>query len=244
VKDRTHKAFAPILLASILLYTPSAFALRGGPFDNGQVSGATAGGTYAAVIKGNNLIGMMQFGISDTTEPDGRFTVFHEGILSYGMAQAVADPNNGEIAGSLLGIAPLPGETQGSSGTTTGTARTLVIRTSAEGMFTAEMKGYPINITFEGDGELSTVANPVTTTGDVTGTSVVVTSNATADNGSNNGPLTTTVTTPTTVNGTTVRSTTPFEIRGSRTSLTQYTATTTFTGIPPIDPGTSPAPAP
>jgi hypothetical protein len=244
VKDRTHKAFAPILIASILLYTPSAFALRGGPFDNGQVSNASAAGTYAAVIKGNNLIGMMQFGISDNSEPDGRFTVFHEGILSYGMAQAIADPNNGEIAGSLLGIAPLPGEAQGSNGSPANPIQTLLTRTAAEGMFSAEMKGYPINITFEGDGELSTVANPVTTTADAAGNTVVVTGGATADNGSKNGPLTSTATTTTTVNGTTVRARTPFEIRGSRTSLTQFIATTQFSSIPQIDPGSTPAPTP
>jgi hypothetical protein len=242
VKDRTHKAFAPILIASILLYTPSAFALRGGPFDNGQVSNASAAGTYAAVIKGNNLIGTMQFGVSDTTESDGRFTVFHEGILSFGMAQAVADPNSGEIAGSLLGIAPLPGETTPSAGVPTTTTQTLIVRTSAEGMFSAEMKGYPINITFEGDGELSTVANPVTTTADAAGNNVIVTGGGTADNGSKNGPLTATATTTTTVNGTTVRARTPFEIRGSRTSLTPFTATTSFTGIQLIDPGSTPAP--
>lgn len=242
MKDRTHKALAPIVAASILLYSPAAFALRGGPYDNGQVSGATAAGTYAAVITGNNLLGMMQFGISDTAEPDGRFTVFHEGILAYGAAQAIADPNNGQIAGSLLGIAPLPGETTGSNGGSTTAFQTLTVRTSAEGMFTAEMQGYPINITFEGDGELSTVANPVTTTADVAGANVIVTAAATADNGNSNGPLSVTVDQPTTVNGTTVRSTTPFEIRGSRTSLIQYTSSTQFTGIAPIDPGSTPAP--
>jgi hypothetical protein len=244
VKDRTRKAFAPILAASILLYTPSAFALRGGPFDNGQVSSATAAGTYAAVITGNNLIGMMQFGISDTTEPAGRFTVFHEGILSYGAAQAVADPNNGEIAGALLGVAPLPGETQPSSGSPTTSTQSLIIRTSAEGMFTAEMKGYPTNITFEGKGEISTVANPVTTTADTGGNNVIVQGAGTADNGNIRDPQIVRANAATTVNGTTLRATTKFEIRGSRTSLTQFTATTAFTGTALIDPGTTPAPVP
>lgn len=243
MKDRTHKVLAPILAASILLYTPAAFALRGGPFDNGQVSGATAGGTYAAVITGNNLIGTMQFGISDTSEADGRFIVFHEGILSYGAASVIADPNNGQIAGALMGVAPLPGETTASTGgDTLNNSRNLTVRTSAEGAFTAEMKGYPINITFEGDGELSTVANPVTTTADAAGNNVIVTAAATADNGTNNGPLNTTAETTTTVNGTTVRSSTPFEIRGSRTSMILYVSATSFTGIPPIDPGSTPAP--
>jgi hypothetical protein len=242
VKDRTRKAFAPILIASILLYTPSAFALRGGPFDNGQVSSASAAGTYAGVIKGNNLIGMVQFGVSDNAESDGRFTVFHEGILSYGACQGIADPNSGEIAGALLGIAPLPGENQGSTGSPTTPTQTLTVRTSAEGMFTAEMKGYPINITFEGDGELSTVANPVTTTADAAGNDVIVTGGGTADNGFANGPLTATATTTTTVNGTTVRARTPFEIRGSRTSTLNFVAATAFTGTTPIDPGSTPVP--
>src|SRR4030095_14606308 len=219
-----------------------AFALRGGPFDNGQVSSASAAGTYAGVIKGNNLIGMVQFGISDTTEQDGRLTVCHEGILSYGMCQGIADPNNGEIAGALLGIAPLPGETTGSTGTPAAATQALVVRTSAEGMFTAEMKGYPINITFEGDGELSTVANPVTTTADAAGNDVIVTGGGTADNGFAHGPLTATAEATTTVNGTTVRARPPFEIRGSRTSTLNYVAATAFTGTTPIDPGSTPAP--
>jgi len=242
VKDRTHKALAPILLASILLYTPSAFALRGGPFDNGQVSSASAAGTYAAVITGNNLIGMMQFGISDNTQADGRFTVFHEGIMSYGAAECIADTNNGQIAGALLGLAPLPGEVTGATGSDTlNNSRSLTVRTSAEGMFTAEMIGFPTSITFEGDGELSTVANPVTTTADAAGGNVVVTGAGTADNGVSNGPVSVTVAQAATVNGTTTRQTTPFEIRGSRTSIVQYVSAVTFSGIPPIDPGSTPA---
>jgi hypothetical protein len=194
------------------------------------------------VIKGNNLIGTLQFGISDSVEADGRFSVFHEGIISFGACRGIADPNSGEIAGTLVGIAPLPGETTGSTGTPAGATNALVVRTSAEGAFSGEMQGYPINITFEGDGEISTVANPVTTTADAAGNDVIVTGGGTADNGSNNGPLTATATTTTTVNGTTVRARTPFEIRGSRTSLQPFTATTTFSGITLIDPGSTPVP--
>ena len=91
-------------------------------------------------------------------------------------------------------------------------------------------------------GGMTVVSNPVTTTADAAGNDVIVTGGGTADNGSNNGPLTATATQATTVQGTTVRARTPFEIRGSRTSLTQYTASTTFTGVPPIDPGSTPAP--
>jgi hypothetical protein len=55
VTNRTRKTLAPVLAASILLYSPAAFALTGGPFDNGYSPSATAGGTYAGVITGKNL---------------------------------------------------------------------------------------------------------------------------------------------------------------------------------------------
>ena len=241
MKDRSSKALAPILLASILFYSPAAFALHGGPFDNGQVSGATAAGTYAGVITGKNLIGTVQFGVSDISETNGRFVVFHEGILSYGVATGIADAQNQRIAGALLGVAALPGETTGGSATPGTTFQTITVRSSAEGAFTAEMKGFPTVITFEGKGELATVANPVTLSTATTGNDVTVTGPGTADNGNTNDPQSTTGTATTTINGATMRASTPFEIRGSRTSLTQYAPLNSFASVPPIAPGGSTA---
>ena len=237
VKDRTRKALAPILAASILLYSPAAFALTGGPFDNGYSPNATAQGTYAGVITGKNLTGLVQFGISDSSESTGRFAVFHEGIMSYGVCNEIADPHNQRIAGALLGVAPLPGETTGASGQPGTSFQTITVRTSAEGAFTAEMNGFPVAITFEGKGEISTVANPVTVTDATPGATVIVTAPGTANNGNTNDPQPNQGAAASTIQGTTLRATTPFEIRGSRTSLTTFAPFNSFSSIPPITPG-------
>jgi hypothetical protein len=250
VKQRTLKALAPLVLASFLLNTTSAFALTGGPFDNGYTPGATAAGTYSGVITGKNLMGLVQFGISDSSESNGRFAVFHEGIMSYGVANCIADAANQRIAGALLGIALLPnGEGNGTAGADANDAnstQTITVRSSAEGAFTAEMKGFPIAITFEGKGDLATVANPVTVVhgpgvdnngADLPSGSVTVTGGGTADNASDNtSPQIVSTTANATVYSTTLRATTPFEIRGSRTSLTNYTSINSFDNIQPLVP--------
>jgi len=243
VKDRTRKTLAPILAASILMYSPAAFALTGGPFDNGYSPNATAQGTYAGVITGKNLTGLVQFGVSDISESTGRFAVFHEGIMSYGVCNAIADPANQRIAGMLLGVAPLPGETTGASGQPGNPFQTITVRTSAEGAFTAEMQGFPVAITFEGKGEISTLANPVTVTDVTPGDTVIITAPGTANNGNTNDPQTITGQATTVIQGTTLRATTPFEIRGSRTSLTSFAPFNAFSSIPPIVPG-NPQPTP
>lgn len=242
MKNRALKALAPLVLASIIFQPAAAFALTGGPFDNGRSQGATAAGTYSGVITGKNLIGQVMFGVSDNTESTGRFAVFHEGIMSYGVCEGIADAANQRIAGALLGVALLPnGEGNGTTaadGADGNTTQTITVRTSAEGAFTAEMKGFPTAITFEGKGELSTVANPVTvTTGQTLTDAVTVTGSGVADNGSDNtSPQIVSTTTDATVYSTTTRATTPFEIRGSRTSLVGFTAITSFTGVEPLVP--------
>jgi hypothetical protein len=252
VKFRTAQAFAPLVLASFLAYTPAALALVGGPFDNGHSIGATAAGTYAGVIRGINLTGLVQFGISDSSESNGRFAVFHEGIMSYGVCEAIADPTFKTIAGVLLGVTALPAETTGASANITGTTalQAITVRGSAEGAWDAQMKGFPIAITFEGKGTLATVANPTTVTTAATGDSVVITSPGTADDGISGGTNTQTVTATatTTVQGTQLRGTTPFQIRGSRTSLQTYNPINSFAAVPPRVPttpsGTTGSPTP
>ncbi len=243
MKDRTRKALAPILAASILLYSPAAFALTGGPFDAGYSPNATAQGTYAGIITGKNLTGLIQFGVSDISESTGRFAVFHEGIMSYGVCSGIADSMNQRIAGALLGVAPLPGETTGHSGDSGSGFQTITVRTAAEGAFTAEMQGFPVAITFEGKGEISTVANPVTVTDVAAGDTVIISGPGTANNGNTNDPQPNTAQATSTIQGTTLRATTPFEIRGSRTSLTSFAPFNSFTSTPPIVPG-NPQPTP
>jgi len=225
------------------MYSPAAFALTGGPFDNGYSPNATAQGTYAGVITGKNLSGLVQFGISDISESTGRFAIFHEGIMNYGICNGIADSRNQRIAGALMGVAALPGETTGGSAQIGTSFQTITVRSSAEGFFTAEMQGFPVSITFEGKGELSSVANPVTVTDATPGATVVITAPGTGSNGGANDPQPNRGQATSVIQGTTLRGTTEFEIRGSRTSLTSFAPFNSFSSIPPIVPG-NPQPTP
>lgn len=213
------KSRALLLLTAFLSSNLSAFALSGGPFGNGQPTGANANGTYSAVISGKNLTGMVQFGVSGSAESNGRFMVFHEGIVSYGTATGLADLASKQISAGLLGVSQLPGETTGASANPVTTSQTITVRASAEGAFEAKMRGFPAQIVFNGKGQLSSAAN----------------------RGSSS-------TQTTTVNGVTTTTTfasreqTSFRVRGSRTSNSPYSPINSFAALPARAPAT-PAPA-
>jgi len=215
-------------LALAMLSPANSFALSGGPFGNGTPEGVSADGTYNGVLSGKNLTGMVSFGINKSQETNGRFSVFHKGILSYGTASGVADVAARTIAGALMGVAALPAEATGASAVPTVTSQTITVRGGAEGIFDAKMKGFPANIIFEGKGRLSSIAN--------TGSSVASTQTTVV------GGVTTTTTT-----NSGSRETTSFRIRGSRTSNQQYVLTNSVASIPPRIPATpapgTPAPA-
>lgn len=251
---RSLKVAPLILLGLILVQSPvnqPAQALVGGPFDDNQYPGADADGTYSGTITGNNLIGMVTFGVDGSQESNGRFSVFHEGFVHYGAASGFADLASRRVAGSLLGVAALPTETTGGSGTTQSSGQAITVRSSAEGAFIAQMKGYPQQITFEGEGRLSTTANTAVITTptanpdlnpgftvlfDVFG-SPQGSSDFSEGEGSSVGQIA--------VDGTPqqaiLRTETPFKIRGSRTSRTTYTALNSYSSIAPIDPLSTPA---
>lgn|GEM_PF-4852671 len=237
MKSRTLQFFAPVVLASLILQAPAAFAISGGPFDNGHASGATASGSYSGVITGKNLVGIVQFGVSDATlqnattgatvSPVGRFSVFHEGYLATGTCDAIADASSQRIAGTLDGVVDTL-ETQELDNSTNipifaGDVNfpddTAFSGFTAEGAFTAEMKGYPVSITFEGEGQFASIANPTTTTNIADGGTVSLTSGGSADNDNQaNDPSITDAEAAARVLSTATRATTAFEIRGSRTS--------------------------
>lgn len=236
MKSRTLQFFAPVVLASLILQAP-AFALVGGPFDNGQAPGATASGTYSGVITGKNLVGIVQFGVSDSTlqnattgataTPVGRFSVFHEGYLATGTCDAIADTSSQRIAGTLDGTVDTI-ETQELDQSTNIPILasdvnfpddTAFSGFTAQGAFTAEMKGYPVSITFEGEGKFASIANPTTTTNIAEGGTISITSGGAADNDNvANDPTITEANPDGRVLSTATRATTSFEIRGSRTS--------------------------
>jgi len=132
------KQIISLLLACAFVQN-QCFALSGGPFDNNQGNGATADGSYVAVLSGTNMVGMMQFGVSASAPSDGRFVVFVEGRLASGVASGVADVSTKTIAGAI-----------GAGGFAASAAGALV----GEGMFTAKMRGFPQRIFFQGKGTL------------------------------------------------------------------------------------------
>ncbi|MDB6150047.1 MAG: hypothetical protein JWQ44_1495 [Chthoniobacter sp.] len=267
--SRRCRKVAPLILLGLLLdQTPvnqSAQALVGGPFDDNNFPGVNADGTYSATVSGKNLIGMVIFGVSASSEQNGRFSIFHEGFVHYGVAAGQADLGSRRLFGSFLGVAALSGngfgggivESTGGSANVQnagGITQTLTVRSSVEGAWKAQIKGYPQSVVFEGEGQLSSTANSAvfntfelaTSPNGVDSFITTITSPANPD---------TTVDEPATVDDVSiggqiqssqVRSSTPFKIRGSRTSRTLFTALNNYASIPPIVPTnpTTPTPTP
>jgi hypothetical protein len=265
---------APLALLGLLfdtsILTQPAQALVGGPFDDNAYPGASADGTYSGTISGHNLIGIVTFGVSSTSETGGRFSVFHEGFVNYGAATGIADLASRRVAGSLLGVAAVPGAGQsnlngganvntqtagsGTNGTNTGT---LTVRSGVEGSFVARMKGYPNLIKFEGDGRLSSTANnavvvkpPIGANGAIDSYSVFFPTNASgqtqSDNpteDSNSDGTGGNVTMDAQAQASVLRTQTPFKIRGSRTSRLVYTTINNYTGVTQTITSGTPTPA-
>jgi hypothetical protein len=262
--SRLKKTAPLVLLGLILDHSPvhqSAQALVGGPFDDNNYTGVNADGTYSGTVSGHNLTGVVSFGVSSSQETNGRFSIFHEGFVHYGAATGIADLASRRIAGSLLGVAALGGsgtaggginlvDTNGSSsGSSPGTATstgTLTVRSGVEGSFTAQMKGYPQAIKFEGDGVLSSNANTAVvsratvspTTGVLDAFSVFFpvsgspqTQNDSPAEDSNSDATGGTTRTDVQAQRAILRTETPFKIRGSRTSRTVYTAINNYTAV-------------
>jgi hypothetical protein len=240
------KKLAPILLFSLFLSQSPSQALVGGPFDNNQVPGGGADGTYSAVLTGRNLLGMAEFGIGSYSgfEGNGRFAVFHEGAVHYGVVSGTADLASKRVAAGLLGVAGLPSETTGSSANVgSGAGQALTVRSSAEGAFTAVIKGFPQQLLFEGDGAISTTANAAVTSTGTVATTVTTIILPTAPQTGNQGPQTTSTTTTQTFASAVTRSETPFKVRGSRTSRTPYAALNSFAALAPLVPSSPSATA-
>jgi hypothetical protein len=243
---RRMKKVAPLALLGLFLldHSPvnqSAQALVGGPFDdNAYFGSSSADGTYSGTITGKNLIGMVSFGVSSSSEGNGRFSVFHEGFVQYGTAAGIADLQSRRIAGSLLGVAALPGETTGGSGAPASSGQALTVRSGAEGSFIARMKGYPQVITFEGEGKLATNANTavLTSTNDPnTNPNITITVTGVPVSASTDGNQiagTADVTIDAGTQRAILRSSTPFKVRGSRTSRQVYSALNSYSSIAPL----------
>lgn len=272
--SRRLKKTAPLILLGLILdHSPvhhSAQALVGGPFDDNNYGGNAGGadGTYSGTISGHNLTGIVTFGVSSSSETNGRFSIFHEGFVHYGAATGIADLQSRRVAGSLLGVATLGGSgtagggvniTDSAGGAGTGGTNTgsLTVRSGVEGSFVARMKGYPNFIKFEGKGRLSTNANtavvvkpPVSPlTGVIDAYAVFFPTNSSPKTQSDNPDEDSNSTGTGAVTAVDVqaqrsilRTETPFKIRGSRTSRVIYSTINNYTPVIPTATTSTPVP--
>lgn len=246
------KKLAPILLFSLFLSQSPSRGIVGGPFDNNQVPGGGADGTYSAVLTGKNLVGMATFGVGSYTgfEGNGRFAVFHEGFVHYGVVSGTADLASKRVAAGLLGVAGLAGgpiaaaeTTAGSANIGTGAGQAITIRSAMEGAFSAFISGYPQQLLFEGDGSLSSMANSAVVSSTATTTTTTTIILPAAPQTGQQGSQTTSVTTTSDTVPATTRTVTPFKVRGSRTSRQAYTALNSFASLAPLVPSSPQASA-
>ena len=193
------KYLAPLLVACV---TSNLFAggTSGGPWANGAYYAGYLNGKYMGVVTGNNIAGVLGFAIVDGAPPfrtqeqqggqqqqgvkvaeyqDPRiditqnyFTIFVEGRTYTGLTTAGIDISSKTVAGALQGTDPIgvqAGVTgaPGPGGFAVNPAGGInafnalsIINRGLSGGFTANITGQGAVFTFKGDGQLSTPANP------------------------------------------------------------------------------------
>lgn len=232
-----RKLFAVGFLCAVMSPVSPAFGWAGGPWSNDSPDGTGAQGTYQAAMSGKNLLGVAFFSYGGNYLPIGYFSVFHEGIVNVGSAEVIIDLPSRSVNGVLLGSLQLPDENgdTGDNGVETDATRFTVpyrndsidVRARAEGAFDARITSQAPVVVFSGDGLLTTPANQVV---EITGEEGLVpffeekpvSPDTTLDDWKTQyfGEFANTA--PVTDDGTTynahLRTMTPFEIRGSRTS--------------------------
>ncbi len=188
------KYFAPLLVACV---TSNLFAggTPGGPWANGAYYAGYLNGKYMGVVTGDNIAGVLGFAITDGAPPyrpdqgqagggqqqqgvkvaeyqDPRiditqnyFAIFVEGRTYTGLTTAGIDINSKIVAGALQGTDPIGvqaavGGAPGPGGFAFDAADALsIINRGLSGGFTAKINCDKAVFTFKGDGQLSTPAN-------------------------------------------------------------------------------------
>jgi hypothetical protein len=185
------KLLTPLLLCSLV---SGAFAggTSGGPWANGAYYSGYLNGKYMGVVTGNNIAGVLGFAIVDGAPPfravqvqagagiagvlnnqnievdntQNYFAIFVEGRTYTGLTTAGVDISSKTVAGALQGTAPIGNLPAGTGGVGAGAivfnARDAlsIINRGLSGGFTAKIKSEGAVFSFKGDGQLSTPANP------------------------------------------------------------------------------------
>ena len=152
------KSIAIALLPALLLSTSPAQAWVGGPWDHNIAGGQTsASGTFQGVIKGQNVMGILVFGVS----------VFADGRLVVGALSAVMDLDNRTINGvfdasRIVAVETISERDRASTTTTNTTASSSYTYTAVEnvsGYFDGVLDHTFPDITFSASGEI-TISSP------------------------------------------------------------------------------------
>ena len=95
---------ALLTFLSLILFCLSSYALSGGPVYPVDTS-ANQGGTYQAILRGRNLMGLTIFGVSGSTANGSANTTtagislfFYEGLTSSGFSFGIGGPATSELA--------------------------------------------------------------------------------------------------------------------------------------------------
>lgn len=188
------KKFLAPLVSVVFTSTLLAGGSSGGPWANGAYYSGYLNGKYMGVVTGNNIAGVLGFAITDGAPPyrpattgggdqqqqgvkvaeyqDPRiditqnyFAIFVEGRTYTGLTTAGIDIDSKTVAGALQGTDPIGVQAAvtgapGPGGFAFNASDALsIIDRGLSGGFTAKIKCDQAVFTFKGDGQLSTPAN-------------------------------------------------------------------------------------
>lgn len=187
------KILTPLLLCS-LVSGALAGGTSGGPWANGAYYSGYLNGKYMGVVTGDNIAGVLGFAIVDGSPPfrtqqqqeatavgfgavvtdnqtitedntQNYFAIFVEGRTYTGTTMAGVDISSKTVAGALEGTRPAgvlsAGTGEGAANSIRFNARDAlsIINRGLSGGFTAKIKSQGAVLSFAGDGQLSTPAN-------------------------------------------------------------------------------------
>jgi hypothetical protein len=188
------KLLSPLLLVGLTCGL-MAGGSSGGPWANGAYYVGYLNGKYMGVVTGDNISGVLGFAIVDGAPPfrteesqqsaggdfpvalqnssirpdvtQNYFAIFVEGRTYSGLTTAGVDISSKTVAGALQGIDPAGFTAAGDAGTlvvnpadgVNAFNALSIINRGLSGGFTAKVKSQGAVFTFKGDGQLSTPAN-------------------------------------------------------------------------------------
>jgi len=244
------KRLVPFLLLAVLVTPSLAGNFFGpGPLSSGGYWPGYLNGKYQASVTGVNIIGVVGFAIVDGAPPSRErevqgaagttivtrnielgvdpfqnyFLIFHEGRTYKGETVAMIDLSANTVTGALQGTDPVGVQLFTATGGVSAVVNALpIVNRGLSGGFLANITQKNAILSFAGTGQLSSAANPQT----VTITAIPAEYNPPDSPPSPAGTITNLFTV-----GQVVTTSTPFNIRGLRTSYNASNAVSSATLI-------------